>query len=478
MRTLILRLSVVLSAVVVLACQSEPVPTLNSAIEIENNIINFEYAGGKANINFQIVNPAEGGKIEATTTAEWLSIESIGESSITIAATPNDDNEERTAMVIISYSNSKDGYPVKVTQSIAGFSFENLQVEPTSFTIDILPDNKRGIYILYLTTEAYLNQSNLHDDESLYTDDIEYFKYHASEQNISLEEYLNQNVAKRGDVIGYHSEYLSPDDKFMLYAYYIDIKSGERLSPISRYWFTLEEVELIDVTFDVTLKNNAPDVDITVDTHGYEGAYYLNFVDMDNYLAYFGDDSNIEHYVLSDWWTVLNVFSSRGEDPQKIVEEWCYWGSGTYRAKHLKADTAYIVYLYAIEEGTGYVISEPFITEFRTDPVPMSDLEIDYMVNELTPTTASITITPTIEDYTYGYILMPLRDWEYFASTDEERFEIYTQWYVVQTTMGVQTMLFEGLEPRTDYILITFGYSGLTRTTRLFRQGFQTRPAQ
>lgn len=73
--------------------------------------------------------------------------------------------------------------------------YENLQVEPTSFTIDILPDNKRGIYILYLTTEAYLNQSNLHDDESLYTDDIEYFKYHASEQNISLEEYLNQNVA-------------------------------------------------------------------------------------------------------------------------------------------------------------------------------------------------------------------------------------------------------------------------------------------
>ena len=43
---------------------------------------------------------------------------------------------------------------------------------------------------------------------------------------------------------------------------------------------------------------------------------------------------------------------------------------------------------------------------------------------------------------------------------------------------NMQTMLFEGLEPRTDYILITFGYSGLTRTTRLFRQGFQTRPAQ
>ena len=159
MRTFILRLSILLSVVVAVACQSEPTPNLNSAIEIENNIISFGYAGGKADIGFSIINPAEGGKIEATTSAEWLGVENIGESSITITATPNDEKEERTAMLIVSYSNAKDGYPVKVTQSIAGFSFENLQVEPTSFTIDILPDNKQGVYILYLTTEAYLNQS-------------------------------------------------------------------------------------------------------------------------------------------------------------------------------------------------------------------------------------------------------------------------------------------------------------------------------
>ncbi len=478
MRPLILKLSVVLSAVVVLACQSEPTPNLNSAIEIENNIISFGYAGGKANIDFQIVNPAMGGKIEATTTAEWLSIESIGESSITIAATPNEENEERTAMLIVSYSNAKDGYPVKVTQSIAGFSFENLQVETTSFTIDILPENKQGIYILYLTTETYLNQSNLHDDESLYTDDIEYFQLQASQQNISLEEYLNNGVASRGDVIGYHREYLSPNNKFMLYAYYIDIKSGERLSPISRYWFTLEEVELIDVSFDVTLKNNAPDVYITVDTKGYEGSYYMNFVDMEDYLEFFGDDSNLSNYALDDWWTVLNVFSSRGENPATIVEDWCYYGGGTYRAEHLKADTPYAVYLFAIEESTGYIISEPFITKFRTDPVPMSDLEIDFTVNELTPTTASVTITPSIEDYTYGFILVSLKDWEYFGSTDEERFENYIEWYAVETREGEQTLEISDLEPRTDYLMLAFGYSGQTRTTQFFRQGFQTRPAQ
>lgn len=478
MRTLILRLSLLLSVMVAVACQSEPTPNLNSAIEIENNIISFGYAGGKADIGFSIINPAEGGKVEATTSAEWIGVEHIGESSITITATPNDDNEERTAMLIVSYSNSNDGYPVKVTQSIAGFSFENLQVEPTSFTIDILPENKQGVYILYLTTETYLNQSNLYDDESLYTDDIEYFKLQASQQNISLEEYLNNGVASRGDVMGYHREYLSPNNKFMLYAYYIDIKSGERLSPISRYWFTLEEVELIDVAFDVTFKNDAPNVDITVDTKGYEGAYYMNFVDMEDYLAFFGDDSNLSNYALDDWWTVLNVFSSRGENPATIVEDWCYYEGGTYRAEHLKADTPYAIYLFAIEESTGYVISEPNIFEFRTDPVPMSDLEIDFMVNELTPTTASVTITPSIEDYTYGFILVSLRDWEYFGSTDEERFENYIEWYAVETREGEQTLEISDLEPRTDYLMLAFGYSGQTRTTQFFRQGFQTRPAQ
>ena len=64
MRTLILRLSLLLSVVVAVACQSEPTPDLNSAIEIENNIISFGYAGGKADIGFSIINPAEGGKIE------------------------------------------------------------------------------------------------------------------------------------------------------------------------------------------------------------------------------------------------------------------------------------------------------------------------------------------------------------------------------------------------------------------------------
>ncbi len=136
-----------------------------------------------------------------------------------------------------------------------------------------------------------------------------------------MEEYLNNGVASRGDVMGYHREYLSPNNKFMLYAYYIDIKSGERLSPISRYWFTLEEVELEDIAFDVTLENDAPDVYITVDTKGYEGAYYMNFVDMEDYLDFFGDDSNLSNYALDDWWTVLNVFSSRGENPATIVED-------------------------------------------------------------------------------------------------------------------------------------------------------------
>ncbi|MDO5315541.1 MAG: chitobiase/beta-hexosaminidase C-terminal domain-containing protein [bacterium] len=83
-------------------------------IEVEE-ALSVAYDATSGEIEYSITNPVEGQSLTATSTAEWISDITVGESAVTFACTANEGTADRTATVTLSYEGAEN-VNVTVTQ--------------------------------------------------------------------------------------------------------------------------------------------------------------------------------------------------------------------------------------------------------------------------------------------------------------------------------------------------------------------------
>ena len=109
---------------------------------INANNIELEYNVTSGEIEYTIENPVQGVNLTATTDASWISNLTVGTSSVTFTCTANEENNDRTADVVLSYAGAADK-TVTVTQRHYVADFAALPFEFDGGKADI--ENTAGL---------------------------------------------------------------------------------------------------------------------------------------------------------------------------------------------------------------------------------------------------------------------------------------------------------------------------------------------
>lgn len=89
---------------IAVSCEKEAVGNINDSILTctSSTELSFSAEGGQGEVTFSIENPAKGYKVEATSSAEWVS-NIVANDTVTFTVEPNESSEHRTAVLLVSY---------------------------------------------------------------------------------------------------------------------------------------------------------------------------------------------------------------------------------------------------------------------------------------------------------------------------------------------------------------------------------------
>ncbi len=110
MRKLFAILSVV--ALMFAACETTPTPTPNKPIApiisvTPSGIVTMPAAGGDVELGYEVINPTEGVKLEATTDSDWITNLVVGE-KLTFSVERNHSDQQRIGIVTLRYEGAEE----------------------------------------------------------------------------------------------------------------------------------------------------------------------------------------------------------------------------------------------------------------------------------------------------------------------------------------------------------------------------------
>lgn len=126
----------------------EPVLTLLSDEEVV-----FARGGGNTVVSYSIENGWADGEISAESTVDWLSFDTSVQGSVTVIALENAEEEERTAVVTVTYTyggTQAQSFEVSVTQSVYDYELNATILSGSYFGDDYSAVDGEMIYALFI----------------------------------------------------------------------------------------------------------------------------------------------------------------------------------------------------------------------------------------------------------------------------------------------------------------------------------------
>ena len=477
----------VASTLIFASCQpNSPVDVDDTSVSVvfpdlgENSMVEIDSEGGEVSVDYVINNGIEGIDIVATTEAEWISDIVVGNGAITFNVAKNNNTEARDTRVRVAYPNADTRYITVKQLSFDAITFELELTESTSTSCTTLikPSNDNYAYIAYMAEVDYFLTANITTAEELFQDDYNYFMAFAEQYNVPYlyEFFLANYVAYEGEQ-SIEWTGMMPGKEYVLYVYAIEFNEANNdywmASPITYQLVTLSGENLSEVTFDVDVDVNGPNVSYTINPENWDGRYYLTVYEQGDYL--YRDTPADEDYsklISSVWLDMMSQLMASGYSVDQLIQLMCLQGPESY-SELLKGSTNYALVIYAIDmvDGLPQVVSVPQIVNFTTGEVGASSMVIDIKLENKYVRVADVIITPSTNDpYTVAIVAKN----EVPDKSDEEIIEWLHNSFYMESYQGEIRSHINSFKPETEYSILAYGYYGGVVTTELFRLDFVT----
>ncbi|MBO5717614.1 MAG: BACON domain-containing protein [Alistipes sp.] len=477
----------VASTLIFASCQpNSPVDVDDTSVSVvfpdlgENSMVEIDSEGGEVSVDYVINNGIEGIDIVATAEAEWISDIVVGNGAITFNVAKNNNTEARDTRVRVAYPNADTRYITVKQLSFDAITFELELTESTSTSCTTLvkPSNDNYAYIAYMAEVDYFLTANITTAEELFQDDYKYYMAFAEQYNVPYlyEFFLANYVAYEGEQ-SIQWTGMMPDKEYVLYVYAIEFNEANNdyymASPITYQLVTLSGENLSEVTFDVDVDVNGPNVSYTINPENWDGRYYLTVYEQGDYL--YRDTPADEDYsklISSVWLDMMSQLMASGYSVDQLMQLMCLQGPESY-SELLKGSTNYALVIYAVDmvDGLPQVVSVPQIVNFTTGEVGASSMVIDIKLENKYVRVADVIITPSTNDpYTVAIVAKN----EVPDKSDEEIIEWLHNSFYMESYQGEIRSHINSFKPETEYSILAYGYYGGVVTTELFRLDFVT----
>ena len=461
-------------------------------LEVDETPLQFTYTGGYAIISYELKTCEESRSaydgVSIKSSDKWIQISDL-ESDVPCIRVDVDlnDGEAREGKVIFTYE--LQVIEVSVTQLAEGeelaapFAISVEEVHAASAITQVVPEDVDIYYVMFLEEVSYLQNGGITSPDELYADDFEAFERGALSNNMNLKEYMvASNIVFQGTQRVQWNR-VRPGVNSVLYVYGVEFsEDGASYEPVTDIaWTTIQPdyAPLQDVTFDLDVKVDGADIELEIEANGWNDYYLVKIVDANDDL-YVGEgvEFNDDYMkIIADEWVEACSSNLAGGHPiENILEQICYKGDQKLELS-LDSYVLYSALVYPVAEYDGFyqVVGKPSYFNFSTEEVGKSDMEIDIEVTNCYVRVADLKITSTNPDEEYVLLITPTAylpvDYDNQTLLDYAlgEFSYYTYTFKGEITSHLNT-----LYPNTEYIVVTFGYSGGVVTTDVYSKVFKT----
>ena len=297
--------------------------------------------GGDFDVAYRISNPEDGGEVSVElsdpTAAEWVTGLSVNgeESLIDIHVEPSKTLQERSVRVVVSYPGAENAQ-FTVTQDPGTpdpFTFTLKETSYDSFTFDLIPQDKEMHFFATASPWEYIEAYGLTTDEALYQDDLDYF-------GDNLGELLVQ-----GDQLDQIYDGLVPNTEYVAYVYGVDPETLERLTDIVYLDVTTDQVELLDVDFDIDVTLEGAKFSFDVDPGAYDGWWTAMCVE----TASIDPGMSLFDLCSYQWNNTVASYKAYGNTDEAILSTLCMRGPVSGLSfNNIQANTGYTIIIFAV----------------------------------------------------------------------------------------------------------------------------------
>lgn len=465
------------------ACSSDPevMPTPEPApdapvLTLGATELTLESDGTEQSIGYQVDNPVEGVSIDAEWDAEWLNVNTTKPRMIEFSADSNETGEVRTAEVTVSYEGAES---VKVTVSqlsyVSPITLTISSVGATDITFSVETTDPKLTWMPMVINKEFFDM--FENDEELFQDDLAYFEEYAAYYEVTLEEWLTEQLAT-GSMSDIYFDYLEPETEYVLYTY--------GLTPDGR-----RTTEIVSLPFTTTAPHQG---DLTFTFEAYESNFTLEWTVTPSHTAVPYFCGVVSEPELNEWMATYETTDMREAIQQGAVnakiEELMDWGmiesasdffdiyseTGVmdWGWEKLAAETKY--YLYAAKWNEEcQLVGELATYEHTSAGIEPSENQITLTIGTITQSSVKLSATTTTED---PYVVIPVTKSVVAGLSDDEIFTLLYEEYDYlldeYTYYGDNSRNYTHLRPQTEYLALAFGYLGGTMTTQMWKAEFTT----
>ena len=368
-------------------------------------------------------------------------------------------------------------------QPDTSFSIVVEEVHASKAITQITPEDVEMYYVMFLDEVSYLQFNGIATAEQLWEDDYAAFENGALNNGMNLKEYMvAKNIVFQGaQRVQWNN--VRPGVNSVLYIYGVqfseDGASYEAVTDIA--WTTIqpEYAPLQEVEFNVEASVKGAEVELSIKPENWDGYYLVKIVDANDEL-YVGEgvafDDDYMKIIADEWVVALSSNLAGGHPLENILDEVCYKGDKMI-ATQLDSYVLYSALVYPVAEYDGFVqvVGKPSYVNFSTEEVGKSDMEIDIEISNCYVRVADLKITSTNPEESYVLLITPTAylpegyDNQTLLDYALGEFSYYTYTFKGEITSHLNT-----LYPNTEYIVVTFGYSGGVVTTDVYSKVFKT----
>ena len=331
---------------------------------------------------------------------------------------------------------------------------------------------------------SYFQSMGITDEETLFTDDYNFFSQYAVAYGYSIQEFMTQfGLAFKG-YMAMEWTALSPAEDYVVYAYGVKFnEDGSDYTVTTPVFYEQVSTPINDIgteTFDIEVAVDGADATISITPEVEQGYYHVMVVGREDELyREEGTIPNEDYAVLvsQDWMNYVNSYMGYYEmSLEQVLTEKCKSGTQSWE-EPLMANSDYMVIAFRVDDvdGLPMLTTVPAVKHFTTGDVEATDMSFDIEVNSCYTTVLDFTITPSsVEPFTFVSIKKS-QVAEY--TTDEEIIDYLINEYWLDEYTGPCGYHNSNFSPDTEYSIFVFGYHGGVATTGLTRLDIKTEPA-